>query len=366
MWKFFEPDPEPPRPKVLRRPRFGPFEWAAAGCGAVLGAGGLALAFTLVASGSADTAVIAGGVVVAGAWILLLWGPGQLPARYSALYPHRPRPAPNAFSAHVEQAVRQQFDKHAPTSAAQRSRWTVATMRARTLLAQEIVDLYAEPEVSPGAIDWLIAWYAENFARRWTAREPEDPDRRLRLLRLLMLAVGLGTFAGGWYYALAEMTKVQKTVAFAALLWLAAGAVLLVWSRADVYLARRRGAAADQAEADRILAEETFAHEDRVDLLADRPDDDEMAQWLDYDKIYLKTLAMNQLRADEPGPHHPCRPARGHQDRTPVPRQGRAAALLLVGGLGVPAHRVRRASGADASGLPDRRRERPAAHGLPL
>ncbi|MFB9833470.1 hypothetical protein [Actinoallomurus acaciae] len=291
VWKFFEPDPEPPRPKVLRQTEFGPFEWAAAVCGTVLGAGGLALAFTLVTSGSADTAVITGGVVAAGAWILLLWGPGQLPARYSARYPRRPRPAPTGFSTHVERTVRQQFDKYAPTSAAQRPRWTVATMRARTLLAQEIVDLYAEPEVSPGAIDWLIAWYAENFARRWAAHEPEDPDRRLRLP---ILAVGLGTFVGGWYYALAEMIKVQKTVAFVALLWLAAGAVLLAWSRVDVHLARRHDAAADRAEAEWILDEETFAHEERVDLLADRPDDDEMAQWLDYDKIYLKTLAMNQ------------------------------------------------------------------------
>ncbi|WP_329253120.1 hypothetical protein OG417_10140 [Actinoallomurus sp. NBC_01490] len=291
VWKFFEPDPEPPRPKPLRRPDFGPFEQAAAVCGAALVAGGLALAFTLVTLGSADTAVITGGVVLAGTWILLLWGPGQLPGRYSALYPRRPRPAPTDFSAHVERTVRQQFDKHAPTSAAQRSRWAVATMRARTLLAQDIVDRYADPEVSPGAVDWLIAWYAENTARRWTAREPEDPDR---LLRLSMLAVGLGTFVGGWYYALDEMTKVQKTVATVAVLWLVAGAVLLARSRADVYVARRHSVAADQAEADRILEEETFAHEERVELLADRPDDDEMAQWLDYDKIYLKTLAMNQ------------------------------------------------------------------------
>jgi hypothetical protein len=291
VWKFFEPDPEPPRPKVLRRPGFGLFERTAAVCGAVLAVAGLVLAFTLVALGSVKTSVISGGVITAAGWIVLMYGPGQLPTRYSALYPRRPRPAPTAFSARVERTVRQQFDKHAPTSAAQRSAWTVATMRARTLLTQEIVDLYAEPEVSPGAIDWLIAWYAEEAARRWATGEAEDPGR---LPRALALTAGTFGFVISWYYALTEMIKVQGAVAFAAMLWLAAGALLLVESRIDVHVARRLSASADKAEAARLLAEETRAYQARADLLADRPDDDEMAQWLDYDKIYCKTLAMNQ------------------------------------------------------------------------
>jgi hypothetical protein len=292
VWKFFEPEPEPPRPKMVWPVDFGLFQRVAAGCGGALILGGLILTFSLVARENVVGALITGGVLFAAVFLVSWFAPEQVPIRYSALYPRRPRPAPTEFSAHVERTVREQFDKNAPPSVAQRAAWSLAHRAFRGRLAQEIVDLYEEPAViMPGAVDWLIAWYAETAARRWGAYEPGDP---LRPMKYLLLLIGLAGLVGGWYHAVTVMWGVEWRISLAAMLWLLCGVLLLALGRVDVHIARWCSQAVDRFEADRLLEEETEAYEERVALLADRPDDAQMARWLDYDKIYLKTLAMNQ------------------------------------------------------------------------
>ena len=75
---------------------------------------------------------------------------------------------PTDFSAYVKASVQRQFGRQAPKTFSGRSAWWVATRRIRSLLADDIVDLYSEPGIPPDAIDWLIAWYAEDAARRWS------------------------------------------------------------------------------------------------------------------------------------------------------------------------------------------------------
>ncbi|MDN3351701.1 hypothetical protein [Actinomadura sp. DC4] len=290
VWKYFEPEPEAPRPKVLRRPEWGPFERTATVCGAAMCLAGLGVAFTLAGLSSVTTTLLAAGGILLSCALIAYFAPEQLPARYSALHPKRPRPAPTAFSDHVGQSVERQFDKQAPRSFGQRSAWRMATLRFRSTLANEIVDLYSEPEVAFGAIDWLIAWYAAEAAREWSAGGLDDRERPFKILALL--AGGLGLCFGG-FYALSEASETQAGITLITVVWLAIGVVFLAWGRADVRLVRRYDRA-ERAEAQRRLTEEKAAYEARLAVLADRPDDDEMARWLDYDKIYLKTLAMNQ------------------------------------------------------------------------
>lgn len=291
VWKFFEPVPVPPRPKVLITPALGPFEEAMTLCGAVLSAAGVVLAFRLVVFESVKAALIIGAVVLAGGLLVTLFAPGQFPARYSALHPRRPRPTPTNFSAYVQESVQRQFGRQAPTTLSGRSAWWLATRRIRSLLGDDIVDLYSEPEISHDAIDWLIAWYAEDAARRWSTLELDDPDRPLKILAL---ATGATAMAGGWIAALSEMVKAQGTITLVAMAWLGCGIAFLAWSRTDVRVVMRRRYAAEKEEADRRFAAESQAYEARRALLENRPDDDEMARWLDYDKIYLKTLAIKQ------------------------------------------------------------------------
>jgi hypothetical protein len=292
VWKFFEPEPERPRPRVPRQVDFGLFERTAAGCGAALAMGGLILTFSLVARAGVTGALTTGGVLLVSVFLVSWFGPEQLPARYSALYPKRPRPEPTDFSAHVEWTARRQFAKNAPRSAAQRAAWSLAVRKPRGRLVQEIVDLYAEPAPrTPRAVDWLIAWYAEEAARRWAAHEPGD---RWSPVKLVALTAGITGLVGAWYQAMTVMWDVQGSISLAAMLWLLSGVALLALGQVDVHLVRWYADAVDRLEADRILEEETDAYEERVALLADRPDDAQMARWLDYDKIHLKTLAMNQ------------------------------------------------------------------------
>lgn len=291
VWKFFEPVPEAPRPKALRGHAFGLFERTATLCGCVMGAAGAVLALRLVAFESVKVALIVAPVVLVAGLIVACFAPAQFPARYSALYPKRPRPVPTGFSAYVKESVQRQFDKQAPRAFSRRSAWWVATLRIQTLLADEIVDLYSEPEVAPGAVDWLIAWHAWETARKWSAHELIDSLRPFKLLALIVGATGLVT---GCFVTLSEMIKVQPAITFVAVVWLMGGIGLLAWSRADVRLVWRFTYADEKVEAERRLTEENGAFGARLAVLADRPDDAEMAQWLDYDKMYLKALAMNQ------------------------------------------------------------------------
>lgn len=290
VWKYFEPEPAAPRPKVLRKPEWGPFEQTATICGTALSTAGFGVAFTLAGLSSVTTTLIAGAGILLACALLAYFGPEEFPARYSALHPKRPRPAPTPFSVHAGQIVELEFDKQAPQAFARRSAWRVATLRIRSALADEIVDLYGKPEVAFGAVDWLIAWYAAETARKWDAHELDSRERPFKLLGLLAGAAG---FFVGWFYALSEASKTQSGITFITVVWLAIGVVFLAWSRADVRLVRRY-AGSDKAEAKRRLTEEKAAYRERLAVLADRPDDDEMARWLDYDKIYLKSLAMNQ------------------------------------------------------------------------
>jgi hypothetical protein len=290
VWKFFEPVPEAPRPKVLREHAFGLFEQAATLCGCVMGVAGAILALRLCAFESVKvTLIIIPIVLVAGAIVACL-APARLPARYSALHPRRPRPAPTEFSASVHASVERQFDKQTPWAISPEV-WEAATRRIRTLLADDVVDLYSDPEVAPGAVDWLIAWHAWAAARRWAARELVDTLRPLKLLVLIVGATGLFI---GCLVALSEMLKVQPVIALVAVVWLMGGAGLLAWSHADVRLVWRFTYADEKKAAEDRYGEEEEAFQARRAVLADRPDDAEMAQWLDYDKMYLKTLAMNQ------------------------------------------------------------------------
>jgi len=290
VWKFFEPVPEAPRPKALREHAFGLFERTATLCGGVLGVAGMILALRLIAFESVKVALIIVPVVLVAGTIVAFLAPAQFPARYSALHPKRPRPAPTEFGAYVKESVQRQFDKQMPWAISPET-WRDATRQIRTLLAEEIIDLYSEPEVAPGAVDWLIAWHAWVAARKWSARELIDTLRPLKLLGLIVGATGLVI---GCLVALVEMLKVQPGIGLVAVVWLMGGVGLLAWSHADVRLVWRFTYADEKAAAERLFTEENDAFRARCAVLADRPNDAEMAQWLDYDKMYLKTLAMNQ------------------------------------------------------------------------
>jgi hypothetical protein len=284
VWKFFEPVPEEPRSKPPEEPTLDPFPRMLLIGAAVMGGAGLALAFVLVAKGDGTAALIAGLLVGVGGWAFAFYGPELFPARFST-----PPPAPSEFSAYVRRTVERQFAANAPEAAPEKSRWSRETSKIKKVLTREIVDLYSDPEVPPGGLEWLIKWHAKQSARRWAAGELEEEQDTSQFGVLGAMGLGLGALV-----ALVEMLQVQVRITGVAVTWLVFGAILLLASRGDVYLVRRRTYPAEKAAFDKRLTGERSAYEKWSTKLADRPTDDEMARWLDYDKIYLKSLAMNQ------------------------------------------------------------------------
>ena len=283
VWKFFHPIPAPPRRNPVQKPVLGRVQRHVAIAAAVLIGAGSALAIGLACYGSPEPAVIAvvlmaiGGVLAAPRW------PSLFPGRYD------PRPKPTEFSDQVDATIRREFGRRAPDGPG-RQFWAAATQAVKTRLANDIVDTYSEPAVGPGGVDWLIRWNSKQARQRWDSGELRY---RVPFLPQLRLAGGLLLSIVGWAIVLTAAAAAQPAFGFLAFGWPLLGGVLAVASRADVHLVRLRAYPGDEAVAAR-LAEEQREYERWSRKLADRPSDAEMAEWLDYDKLYLKTLAVNQ------------------------------------------------------------------------
>ncbi|MEV5830749.1 hypothetical protein AB0L25_34805 [Spirillospora sp. NPDC052242] len=293
VWKFFEPVPAEPRPLDARPFEPGIFRWALTVCGSILAGVGLAVAFLMVIEQNVRSAVVAGVLLLAAAGLGCAFAPRQAPRRHSPFPARRPVTVPTPFSRHVAHRVEVEFDKRAPHGVVERSAWTLATRQRRSTLATEIANLYAEPKVDAGAIDWLIAWHAREAAREWSEGSGKGrlwqrvPPRLLTIAEIIMV-----TYAGLTLLTVASLY--QPDIALVMLAWVAGGAVLAAFGRADVLVVARLHAGRAEKAAELRLRAERKAYEERVALLRDRPTDTEMARWLDFDKIYLKSLAMNQ------------------------------------------------------------------------
>ncbi|RSN71575.1 hypothetical protein [Actinomadura sp. WAC 06369] len=292
VWKFFEPVPAEPRPLDARPFEPGLFRWALAVCGTILAAAGLTVAFVMVVQMSTRAAITAGVLLLASAGLGCAFAPRQAPRRHSPFPARRPVDVPTPFSRHVAHRVEAEFDKRAPDGVVERSAWTLGTRQRRSTLATEVANLYAEPKVEAGAIDWLIAWHAKEAAREWSENGGRARLRRLPARLLTIAEIMMVTYAG--LTLLTTASLYHPDIALVMLAWVLVGAVLAAFGRVDVLVVARLHAGRAEKAADRRLRAERRAYAERVALLRDRPTDGEMARWLDFDKIYLKSLAMNQ------------------------------------------------------------------------
>lgn len=300
VWKFFEPNPHPPRRMTVPTPSLGLFPRIVAICGAVLASAGLTLAVVLAAMDNGQKTAVLSLLVVTGLVIIVVAGPSLYPARYFVLRPEgqgedHPRgtrePVPQEFRDHIHDTVRREFDKRTPTTGLQRSTWPVATRRIRSALAQEMIDLYGDQEVEPGAVDWLITWHAKETARKWAAGDFKDSQHASKTVAVV---AGAALLLIGSLQAFPLMAAIEGKITGVALFWLFCGCGLLAGTKADVYFVAVLTHSRDRTSARLRNGREREAYEKRCEDLRDRPDDAAMVRWLDYDKIYLKTLARNQ------------------------------------------------------------------------
>jgi hypothetical protein len=332
VWKFFEPDPEPPKLMPLHSPVLTVGQRAAAALGGTLAGLGLVCLAAASAANAAPLA-IAAVLVLVGGYIAVRCGitwfavrerladidrrhGKSLPAsRYSARPAAGGRPTPDLASDDEEDDeeeqraarerheefvrlvpafVRLRFAERVPRKQKDRRKWEADTAGIARALTADLIKMYKDMDIDVRAIDWLIRWHAKQAASKWQADEPRDGRPPSAAVNKLGLGAGVGVFGLGVLIAVTNALATQPGSAVAGALLLGFGGWVLFKSRVDVFLVQRHRFARDRADATARLRDEEAEYRRWCDVLKGRPQDDEMARWLDYDKMYLKTMAMNQ------------------------------------------------------------------------
>jgi hypothetical protein len=305
-WKFFEPEPTPPRLRTPEPVRFGALDRVRMTLGALVTGAGVVLWSTLLAGGR--VAPIAG---------MLLWVVGiglALWQRWTSMYRERRFEARHAERADVPEEddwrdereqrfvtqvgwrVDAEFWYFRPRDAKRRREWDKYVRGIKNSLRREVHDLYGnDGTVEPAA--WLIRWYARQAVLQFRAGAANLDDERPEADPLGPVAVfaAAAAMVAGAVIGLWAAFAVRWDVALLALLAVLLGMALLLPAITKLYLERRRHAEETEGMR-RRYEEQCAAHEYMTNQLRDRPGDSEMARWLDYDKAYARMLALHRYQ----------------------------------------------------------------------
>ncbi|WP_410636415.1 hypothetical protein [Amycolatopsis sp. cmx-4-83] len=152
------------------------------------------------------------------------------------------------------------------------------------------VALFGNAQVEANAVDWLIRWHAKRVAAQWRAGTLFAYRQELRPsgTAVAVHRAGIGASIVG------ALTMVGGQNGFAvAALFLAAGGFFALKGATEI-VADRRHRAEEELRGQQLLAEEEQGFADWLAVLRDRPDDTEMADWLDLDKTFLTTEALRR------------------------------------------------------------------------
>ncbi|MEV5719391.1 hypothetical protein AB0L41_36370 [Amycolatopsis mediterranei] len=300
-WKFFEPDPAVPRYFVPARAAIPSAEWVKAG----LGGAGVLLGLIAFLSGFGDgrpAAGIAGLLVMAAGFAGAIWaGREQQLGTMRLVARDREHGVPLQFQAagspghwvssrfveQIHKLVEARFwdaRPHTPGS------WVNDTRGICEYYKWRFVTLFGNAQVDAGAVNWLIRWHARRVAAQWrngtlfAYRDEVRPSSTSLLVHRTGIAIavvgalimlgGAGSFIG-------------------AALFLGAGGFFAVQHGLRIMVSHQFQAEENE-RGSRLLKEEEQAFVEWSQVLADRPDDAEMAWWLDLDKSHLKTEALRR------------------------------------------------------------------------
>jgi hypothetical protein len=333
-WKFFEPDPCPPILVHLPEPRMSAARRAAALAGAIA-AGGAQLAvfgFTIAARPLLALLLVAG--LGGGGYLIVTRGrswlvrKGQLAAdasrhgepvtdrRYWLAIPRqedytddyewgesddadarhrREQRRLRTYRSLADLWVELRFMDRDPDGANKRKKWEDETRGLRTALAGHVRRHYVRPDRGLGEVDWLIKWHVDRAKERWengTLRKHRDELRAGGAVDGSLFAVGILAAAVGLICGMVGVLEVNPEAGTLLTMITAVGAALIFGSRADAHWVHRDIYEAEMALAESEHAEEQRAFQEWQRELEGRPTDEDMARWLDYDKFFIKNMAM--------------------------------------------------------------------------
>jgi len=178
-----------------------------------------------------------------------------------------------------------------------RATWLEATAGVRQSLRDEVVHLYREERVDAKRVAWLVRHLAATVKSQWE----KDEFYRHRTAFRVPFGVHAGYAAGvtvlivGSVLLVGEALRAGPFTAAAATLGAVAGTLLAAPRWLRVALERRRyGDALAEAGKDQAARDAAFRRWKHK--LRERPDDSEMAHWLDCDHKALVERAMAHYR----------------------------------------------------------------------
>ncbi|WP_427168351.1 hypothetical protein ACQF4J_44390 [Streptomyces sp. C1-1] len=326
--KFFIPDPVEPKQRIAATPDVTGADQAALTAAAALGALGLILVLAVLFRGSVGTAVLVlltcgpGGTAAArygmerrwlgerladedrrhfatppgsqpwhSTWVngAVPFNPAVVPGAYRIAWPTRRH---EDFHADISKVIAQQFNRQF-RDGEELSAWSQHSAGVRLSLANELTIAYGGTNDVSG-LEWLVAMHAEETALAWRNRTLFAYQQQLSVPPQISLAfwVGVVSFGIGALIGIGDLLSVDAGTGFWAIALLVVAGILAGRAGYAVFAKRRTHTADVQAFGLR------YANELRVwqqwrDYLADRPTDNEMAKWLDYDLRALRRESLD-------------------------------------------------------------------------
>ncbi|HWO68272.1 MAG TPA: hypothetical protein VNO31_50400, partial [Umezawaea sp.] len=204
---------------------------------------------------------------------------GDDDAEWSDGVPVRP-----GFGKNIGSMVDRLFKKTGPGVVTPSEKDELPYREYRTYLKNRLVKSYRPHEVEPANLRWLVEWHAVR-ARAGRVRDEAGDSGSGTVLRC-----GLGLVA-----VLAGLADALWAQDLWAVFFLASGGWFAVKHGVSVEATRQANRAAADA-ADALYREELEAYHARVEELADRPTDAQIARWHALDKFYLVSDVIKRIQ----------------------------------------------------------------------
>jgi len=304
VWKFFQPDPAGPRVRPPDPVATTTMDrvWVIMVTVLFAAAAGY-LGWLLLVHGEVP-ALFGYAISVAGGYLCFVKGVEwrdrieRLRAKEQQHRPPGPRvPAPpDGFADSVDRLFKRYFAKYMPAGV-DRKAWRAGTAGIRRHLRDEIVEVYREPGVTAGEVAWLIRYRIREVARRWRDGALWDYQAQLRTPTetVLFFALGLVLLVSGGALAIGTAVGVRPPGAIVATALLAASGSIGAMGWLQIALERRRFQAEDAESKQRLAGAETEFNRWKSKV-ENRPDDSEMAAWLDCDRKLLMRQTMEHYK----------------------------------------------------------------------
>ncbi|MFD2354184.1 hypothetical protein ACFSTC_40255 [Nonomuraea ferruginea] len=375
VWKFFQPKPFEPRARPARSPDTPISGW-------ILSATTTALSLTAIGHVSLQAWLYSWSSTVLATLLLAAGAYGCVPAgvewRYRSerlramdreLRTARQRSAeglPRGFSSRIDRQFIDYFARYVPRTI-EREAWLALTDGIRQVLRDEVIELYRESKIDAKRVSWLIRYLVSDVKDRWQRGLLHQDRDLLRVPAATKARFALGALVSGaglvsllW----SGFTISPFSVVGAALLAAVVGVVAVRgWLR---IVLEYKWYAADRIREKRQLNERQAAFDRWTRKLKDKPDDREMASWLDCDRKALTEEAMRhyKLQPDDVIAHAFIEAPRDFVQTSAGPQ--RALALLPLQAPGLPAHRRRCPPDERRPRLPEGHLPQPETDQLPV